>query len=198
MSYILFQFFPPLLLVSLAGTDQDREEIWERRETACSRSIFFFFFLSSSGKIKSKKSNICHKAPSTCGIFTPLKGVSSLLLTSAQALASHLCLPSWLGCKCEELPVTLTRRNSLLFQIGFFYLLGKCGQSQGSVIQVHGIQQLLHTGGTNTRRKCSRALPRDPALSGLPANLVYSRLAFFLCMKSTLSWETEPRSALAN
>lgn len=196
MSYILFQFFPPLLLVSLAGTDQDREEIWERRETACSRSMGFF--LSSSGKIKSKKSNLCHKAPSTCGIFTPLKGVSSLLLTSAQALASHLCLPSWLGCKCEELPVTLTRRNSLLFQIGFFYLLGKCGQSQGSVIQVHGIQQLLHTGGTNTRRKCSRALPRDPALSGLPANLVYSRLAFFLCMKSTLSWETEPRSALAN
>lgn len=91
----------------------------------------FFFFLSSSGKIKSKKSNLCHKAPSTCGIFTPLKGVSSLLLTSAQVLASHLCLPSWLGCKCEELPVTLTRRNSLLFQIGFFTCWENGGKAKG-------------------------------------------------------------------
>lgn len=197
MSYILFQFFPLFCWCHWQElTKTERRS--GRGGKLHAQGQCFFFFLSSSGKIKSKKSNLCHKAPSTCGIFTPLKGVSSLLLTSAQVLASHLCLPSWLGCKCEELPVTLTRRNSLLFQIGFFYLLGKCGQSQGSVIQVHGIQQLLHTGGTNTRRKCSRALPRDPALSGLPANLVYSRLAFFLCMKSTLSWETEPRSALAN
>lgn len=100
-------------------------------------------------------------------------------------MRSYLCPP-------------LDKQKHPLFLSYFYHLLGKWGQIQESVIQVMGFSSCSTLGEPTQEELVQELCQGTPALSGLPANLVYSRCEFFLWMESTLSLETQPRAVLAD